>query len=266
MSTLLAGILNLTPDSFSDGGRFAGPSAVLQAQNLFNDGASIVDIGAEATNPWAKPVSVDEEWSRLERVVRELLPSKPDFSFSIDTRRPEIVERAAKYGKFYVNDISTFINPRLIEITQHLGLRAIVSHLPLAARGDVAKAHAEFHLDDMNQVADELLLQREQLIGAGVPAEDIILDPGIGFGKSMALNWQLLEFSAALPAMAVMIGFSRKRFLSTDRVTGEAIKGLDKLSLEVNLDAARTAIAAAPMSSSLYLRVHEPALYVKLLS
>jgi dihydropteroate synthase len=259
MSVTIVGILNLTPDSFSDAGKFVEPEkALAQARKLLADGAQVVDIGAEATNPWAAPISVELEWQRLEPVVSELLPNFAPGTFSIDTRHPEIVERAAAYGRFYVNDVTTFIDPAMIEMTARFRLPAIASHLPLEARGDIARAHAGIKLDSAGQVRDELLERRDSMIAGGIAVETIILDPGIGFGKSMRLNWELLEFAKLVPGEWVMVGPSRKRFLACDPLTGEPVDGRDKLDPELNLKAARISAASA---QDIWLRVHEPALY-----
>lgn len=114
----LVGILNLTPNSFSDGGQYMDPAtAIKRVDELFRDGADIVDIGAEATNPSAEPISYKKEWRRLAPVLKAVLPAYPDLSISLDTRHPETVGRAVRVAqgvKFYVNDVTTFIDPGMI--------------------------------------------------------------------------------------------------------------------------------------------------------
>jgi dihydropteroate synthase len=260
MSVQLVGVLNVTPDSFSDGGEYLSVVTALQrAEELLSQGASMVDVGGEATNPWAKPTSVEEEWRRLEPIVEVLIPKYPG-KISIDTRHAEIVERATQYGSFIVNDVTGFSDPALIEVTAKHGLKAIISHLPRTAHGDIQLAHKQIKIDAINQVRDELLAQKAKLITAGIPAENIILDPGIGFGKSMKLNWQLLEFAKLVPDEKVMIGHSRKRFLATDSQTGEDVPGANKYDPEINLKAAQI----AAKSGAGYLRVHDPKLYVSI--
>jgi dihydropteroate synthase len=261
MSVQLVGILNVTPDSFSDGGAYLEPSQALQhAADLFRQGANIIDIGGEATNPWAKPISIEEEWQRLSPILAVLIPAYPN-KISIDTRHPEIVDRAAAYGMFFVNDVTTFIDPKMIKVVAKHHLRVIVSHIPLEANGDIMLAHTKFKLDDMEQVKAELLAQKTKLLEAGVAHKNIILDPGIGFGKSMRLNWQLLNFAEHVPEDTVMIGHSRKRFLATDPETGNELPGAEKLDIERNLNAAKQAI----LSGALYLRVHDVAMHKKLI-
>lgn len=271
MSVTLVGILNVTTDSFSTVGRYIDPDeAMAHARQLFNNGAKIVDIGAEATNPYVKEVlSIDEEWQRLEPLLSKLLRAYDSLSFSIDTRHPEIVEYAARLAgakKFYVNDVTTFVDPRMIEVTAAHDLWAICSHLPLAARGDIARAHSDssIRIDNIQQVVDELHQQEALMIAGGIPKGHIIKDPGIGFGKTMQLNHQLLSFASLLPGEPVMIAASQKRFLEI-MPNGEPIENIEpdqyKLEDAPNIQAAQEAIAAGAH----YLRVHKPAIYKNLL-
>ncbi len=261
MVVKLVGVLNITPDSFSDGGDYDNPQEALRrADVLFAEGADIIDVGGEATNPWATPISLYEEWQRLEVIIPSLIARYPG-KISIDTRRPEIVEHAAQYGNFFVNDVTTFINPAMIRVVAKFGLKVIASHLPLRANGNILLAHEKIKLDDVDQVKSELLEQKNKLITAGLSDRDIILDPGIGFGKSMQLNWELLEFAKYLPKESVLIGYSRKRFLSTDPQTGKEVTGVDRYGMLRNLEAAKIAIN----SGAAYLRVHDVAPHKKLI-
>lgn len=246
----LVGILNVTPDSFSDGGLYIdAEKAIAHAEQLFEDGASMVDVGAESTNPHSKPLSPEEEWDRLEPVLRALLPRYDANSFSVDTYHPETIIRAAELGTFVVNDVTSFSNPHMITTAARLGLKCIASHLPLAVDGNIQAAHHEIPLiEDIDQVYEELQAQKRKLLNAGVKAADIILDPGIGFGKTAELNYELLQFAKLVPDNDVMVGYSRKRFL-----------GENRMELEPNLAAARIAIAALQPTQTLYLRVHDVA-------
>lgn len=250
------GILNVTPDSFSDGGRFLDPhTALQQAGRLFADGAALVDVGAQATNPFVQPISADEEWARLTAILTVLL-KEYSGRMSIDTFHPEVADKALQFGPVIINDVTTFRNPQLIEGVARHQAECIVSHLPLAATS-IEDAHKNYRIDSAQQVLDELMQQRHKLLAAGVKAEDIWLDPGIGFGKTMRLNWELLHFPTMLPKdQKVVIGFSRKRFLATDPQTGEQIRGADKLDTDRNVEAAKIAIEASA-GHQLYLRVHE---------
>lgn len=253
----LVGILNVTPDSFSDGGLYDdAEKAINHAEQLFEDEASLVDIGAESTNPWSSPLSSDQEWQRLEPVLQTLLPQYGPNSFSLDTYHPQTIARAAEIGKFIVNDITSFRNPEMAAIAAELGLTCIVSHLPLVVHGNIQAAHHDIPLiEDINQVYDELQTQKQKLIAAGIEKANIILDPGIGFGKTPELNRELLEFAKFVPESDVMIGYSRKRFL-----------GEHRMELAPNLEAARIAIAALQPKQTLYLRVHDVAGHRQLLS
>jgi len=270
MSVTLVGILNVTTDSFSTVGRYIEPAeAIVHVRQLFKDGAGTVDIGAEATNPYVKELlSVDEEWQRLEPILSTLLPAYASLSFSIDTRHAEIVERAAALAgdkKFYVNDVTTFVDPNMIEVTARHGLWAICSHLPLAAQGDIARAHSDssIRVEIIQQVVDELRSQEALMIAGGIPKDHIIKDPGIGFGKTMQLNYRLLSFANRFPGEPVMIAASQKRFLEISP-NGEPIKNIEpgvyKLQDIPNQQAAKIAIE----SGASYLRVHKPEIYADL--
>lgn len=246
----LVGILNLTPDSFSDGGQYSTTSrAVDRYISLIDDGAAFVDIGAESTRPGATPLDANEEWSRLEPVITKLTFLRKD-DISIDTHHPETVEKVSRLGNYIINDVTGFADPRMIEAVAGHQLTCIVSHLPTSAKGQTQAAHSGKLLDSADQVKDELLAKREELVAAGITLDKIILDPGIGFGKTRELNYELLGF-AELVDPDVMVGYSRKKFL-----------GKHRFELAPNLEAAQIAIAAG----SKYLRVHDVAAHKHALS
>lgn len=243
----LVGILNVTPDSFSDGGKYFNPKAALaHAHQLAADGADIIDVGAESTNPKSEPLTADEEWHRLEPVLGILCKEFPD-RISVDTYHPHTARRALELGAAYINDVTMFRDPAMVDLAAEYGGKAkyIVGHLSPAA-SSIAEAHKTNPTTSIEQVKNELLAKRQEMIDRGVPAASIILDPDIGFGKSLAndhaLNWQLLEFAREVPGVPVMIGCSRKRFLGEDRM---------KPSTSVN--AAKLAVT----SGAQYLRVHD---------
>ncbi len=243
MSAQLVGILNVTPDSFSDGGEFVTPQAALaQAEKLFADGAAIVDVGGESTNPRSTPINADEEWDRIKDILGVLLQKYPG-KISLDSHHPETLRRAAKLGPFIINDVTGFNNPEMVKAAAELQLPVIVSHLPAKFGTDIPAAHASDQpMAAIEEVKAELLAREADLIKAGVKPENIILDPGIGFGKTMELNAQLVEFAREVPGKPVMIGYSRKRFL-----------GENRMEIEPNLAAGKRAIAA----DASYLRVHD---------
>ncbi len=248
----LVGIVNVTPDSFSDGGEFSAPSTALaQAEKLFADGAAIVDVGGESTNPRSTPITPDEEWRRIKDVLAALIPKYPG-KISVDSHHPETLRQAAELGPFIINDVTGFNDPAMIEVAAKLQLPVIVSHLPAKFGTDIVAAHASAEpVAKIEDVKAELLRREAELVKAGVKPENIILDPGIGFGKTMELNAQLVEFAQKVPGKPVMIGYSRKRFL-----------GKHRMDAEPNLAAGKRAIAAGAK----YLRVHDVMAHTKLLN
>jgi dihydropteroate synthase len=260
MKVKLVGVLNVTPNSFSDGGQFLDTAAALkQAEKLFADRADIIDMGAEATNPWAEPLTPEEEWARLEPILPELTKKFPG-KISLDTYHPETAKRALKLGPVWLNDIMTFRDPQMVAIAARNQTMCIVSHAPLLAK-TVKEVH-ESKIDDIKVVVNELIQQRKQLLEAGVKLQNIILDPGIGFGKTMRLNWQLLEFAKYVDG-PVLVGFSRKRFLSTDPKTGKPLEDEQlRFTAKRNKEAAQVAVNA----NAAYMRVHEIKTYKGLLA
>ncbi len=237
----LVGILNVTPDSFSDGGQYFDLSAAIsQADKLFVDGASIVDVGAESTRPNAAKLTADQEWQRLQLILEVLIP-KYTGKISVDTYHPETVRRALAIGLVIVNDVTGMNNPDMVDVVAELKPVVIISHLP---GDDIQLAHQSMPITDVDQVKNDLLAKVQLLIDRGLPKSQIILDPGIGFGKLPEVNVQLLKFAELVPDYDVMVGYSRKRFL-----------GENRMELAPNLDAGRIAIN----SGAKYLRVHDVA-------
>lgn len=239
----LVGILNVTPDSFSDGGEFNSTgSALEQAEKLFADGADIVDVGGESTNPWSTAITAEDEWNRIKDILSVLIPKYPG-KISVDSHHPETLRQVAQIGPFIINDVTGFNNPAMIKLAVELQLPIIVSHLPAKFGSDIAVAHKSLEpFTTVDQVKTELLAKEAELIQAGVKLENIILDPGIGFGKTMGLNAELVEFASEVPGKPVMIGYSRKRFL-----------GENRMEIEPNLAAGKRASNAG----ATYLRIHD---------
>jgi dihydropteroate synthase len=237
--TQLVGILNVTPDSFSDGGLYVeAADALKHADDMFAEGAALVDIGAESTAPHAPEIDATEEWQRLEPILPVLLERYPG-RLSLDTRHPETAERVLRMGEVIINDMTCMTNPAMIKVVADYGARCIIGHIP---GNDVHASHDEDKIDDINQVTDELLERKQRLLVAGLRPDEIILDPGIGFGKTPELNWELLKFAALVPGHKVMVGYSKKRFLGDNRKR-----------LAPNLVAGRVAAT----SGAAYLRVHD---------
>ncbi|NCP67263.1 dihydropteroate synthase [bacterium] len=241
----IMGILNITPDSFSDGGLYANTDlALTQAKRLITDGADLVDVGAESTKPGANAISPTEEWERMSEFWQGVVDSDLlDIShFSLDTRNPSTAEQFLKLGGKIINDVSGFQDPEMIVLAAEYQATCVVNHFPGKSVGEVH----EQKISSISQVTEDLLARAKQMIGQGVDRNKIILDPGIGFGKTPELNWALLAFAAQTPEFEVLIGHSKKRFL-----------GEDRFGKEVNLAAAKRAIE----TGAAYLRVHEPAWY-----
>ncbi len=242
----LFGILNVTSDSFSDGGKYLAPEdAIARAEQMFQDGASYVDVGAESTRPGATAVSSEVELQRLDPVIIALLERYPGL-ISLDSYNPDTIEHYAEISPtFIANDVTGFNNPRMIEIAAKFNLRCILSHFPKKHYQDIQAAHNDpDKISSPNQVLDEMLEREDEMITAGIPSHNIIRDPGIGFGKTTKLNRALIEFARYLPGRDVMIGYSKKRFL-----------GEDRFDIGTNLEAGILAIK----SGARYLRVHDVA-------
>lgn len=247
MTPKLVGILNVTPDSFSDGGQFNTPTeAIAKAKQLIAEGAYLIDVGAESTRPNATVLTPAEEWQRLEPILKVLIPTFPG-KISLDSYHPETFKKAFKIGPVIINDVTGLNNPAMVKVAQEFKPRVIISHLP---GRDIQAAHQLMPVNDVEQVRRDLVAKAQMLIHKGLPKSRIILDPGIGFGKTPETNQALLKFANLVPDYAVMIGHSRKRFL-----------GEHRMELAPNLAAAKIAIA----SGAQYLRVHDVAGHKQLL-
>lgn len=244
----LVGILNVTPDSFSDGGEHADPAAALShGLALVEDGAAIVDVGGESTRPGARLVELDEELRRLMPVVEGLVDA--GVAVSVDTYKPEVASRALEAGAVVVNDVTGFRNPKMVETVASSDCGVIAMHM----QGMPIDMHIDPTYDDVvAEVEGYLLAQTDMLVGAGVSRERIAIDPGIGFGKRPHHNFALL---AALDLLAshglpVMIGTSRKSFFG-ELLAEDSREGRDRAT------AITTAMGFA--SGARLFRVHEVA-------
>ena len=210
---ILMGILNVTPDSFSDGGEFFGvEAAVVQAETMLDEGARIVEVGGESTRPGSEPVSEEEELSRVLPVVRGIVEARPRTIVSIDTYRASTAEAALDAGAHLVNDITALSDPRMVGLVAERGCPIILMHMlgePKTMQKD------PLYEDVVREVRDFLAKRAERAARAGVAHGDIILDPGIGFGKTYAHNLALLNRLDALVELGfpVLVGASRKSFL-----------------------------------------------------
>lgn len=212
------GIVNVTPDSFSDGGlRFAPGPAITHGLGLVASGADIVDIGGESTRPHANRVSVDEELRRVLPVVRELAAS--GVAVSIDTMRARVAEAAVDSGAVIVNDVSGGLaDPAMAGVVSRTGVTYVAMHW--RDHSDRMHRHAQY-ADVVADVVDELRGRLEALTDAGVAPSQIVLDPGLGFAKKPEHNWTLLTNLSALRALRcpILVGASRKSFLGAALAT-----------------------------------------------
>ncbi len=209
----IMGILNVTPDSFSDGGRFAtGEAALARALEMRDQGADILDIGGESTRPGSDPVSVEEEWSRVGPVIQSLA-GQLGRPISIDTTKAEVARRALDAGADWVNDISagTF-DPEMIPLVAERGVPYIAMHCPTTP--DLMQRSVEYG-DVVAQVTGWLRLRLETCKTAGIRPENLCIDPGIGFGKRLDHNLSLLRRLWEMKSLGcpLLLGVSRKSFI-----------------------------------------------------
>jgi dihydropteroate synthase len=213
------GILNVTPDSFSDGGRFLdAQAAIAHGVRLQQEGADILDVGGESTRPGAEPVAADEQIRRVVPAIEGLAAGGVQAQLSIDTTRLTVAAAAVDAGATYVNDVTAFrADPDLAGFVAERGLDCCLAHM----RGDPRTMQAQAVYDDV--VAEVKAFLEERLaaaVGAGIAEERIMLDPGIGFAKTLEHNLELLRRLDELTALGrpLVIGTSRKSFLG--RITG----------------------------------------------
>jgi dihydropteroate synthase len=222
------GVLNVTPDSFSDGGQFLdAEAAVAHGLALEAEGADILDVGGESTRPGAEAVAPDEQIRRVVPAIERLVARGVRAQLSVDTTRLAVAEAAVAAGATYVNDVSAFrADPELAALVADHGLDCCLSHM----RGEPRSMQADPVYADV--VAEVKAFLEERLVvavAAGIAEERIMLDPGIGFGKTLAHNLELLRRLDELVALGrpVVIGTSRKSFLGrlTGRETGDRLAG-----------------------------------------
>lgn len=212
---LVMGILNVTPDSFADGGKhFTFEHAVARGLEMIEEGVDIIDIGGESTRPGAERVSESEEQNRVIPVIRELVGKGADIS--IDTMRASTARLAVEAGASIVNDVSGgAADPEMFATVAELGCKYTLMHWRGHSKDMNSKAQ---YGDVVSEVIAEITFQLDKALAAGVKRENIILDPGLGFAKDAEHNWEILgridEFVAL--GYPILIGHSRKRFIGGD--------------------------------------------------
>lgn len=213
MRPLLMGVVNVTPDSFSDGGRWADPErAVAHGLALVADGADLLDIGGESTRPGATRPLLAEELDRVVPVIRELAAA--GVTVSVDTMRAEVAEAALVAGATVVNDVSGGLaDPRVLAVAAEAGATYVAMHW--RAHADRMTDFADYPRGVVTEVAEELAVRRDAALAAGIAPERLVLDPGLGFAKGAHHNWELLAGLERLDALGhrLLVGASRKTFL-----------------------------------------------------
>lgn len=241
------GILNVTPDSFSDGGRFLGRDAALrQAEQMLAEGASLIDIGAESTRPGAAPVAEQEELDRLLPVV-EAVAAELDVIISVDTSSPSAMREAAARGAGLVNDVRALTRPGALAAAAATGLPVCLMHM----QGEPATMQQAPGYDDVVATVGCFLRERlDACVAAGIAADRIVLDPGFGFGKTLRHNLQLLQRLGELQALELplLVGLSRKSMLGAV---------LDGAPVDARLHAGVAAAVLAVERGARIVRTHD---------
>ncbi|ERB66171.1 dihydropteroate synthase [Vibrio coralliilyticus OCN008] len=240
------GILNVTPDSFSDGGKYNSlENAMIQAEKMISAGVSIIDIGGESTRPGAPDVTLEEELSRVIPVIKAIR-ERFDVWISIDTSKAEVMRQAVKAGANIINDVRALQEPGALEVAAESGLPVCLMHM----QGQPRTMQANPHYDDLLKEVGEFLQERVQACEAkGMKKSQLILDPGFGFGKTLEHNYHMLAHleqfhQFGLPLLA---GMSRKSML---------FKLLDKAPAECVAASVSCATIAA-MKGAQIIRVHD---------
>jgi dihydropteroate synthase len=211
--TLVMGIVNVTPDSFSDGGMFEdADAAVRHGLGLLEEGADVLDVGGESTRPGSEPVGSEEEALRVLPVLEGLRREAPEAFLSVDTRTPSVAERALAAGVDVVNDIGAGTDPAMFDALAGSGAGMVLMHM----RGEPKTMQADPRYDDVVAEVRAFLAERiEAALAAGIGRDRLCIDPGIGFGKNLEHNLALLRSIASFRELgaAVLAGASRKRFI-----------------------------------------------------
>src|SRR3990172_8461012 len=211
--TRVMGVLNVTPASFSDGGRFLDPDvAILRALEMAEEEADLIDVGGESTRPGAEPVPPEEEWKRIGPVI-EGIGRKLDVPISVDTRRYEIAQKGLRAGASIVNDVTGLGDPRMVEVIVRSGAGAVVMHMLGDPRS--MQAHPTY-ADVVEEVRAFLDARIRAAVASRIPREAVAVDPGIGFGKTAVHNLDLLRRLDRIGSLGqpVVVGVSRKSFLA----------------------------------------------------
>lgn len=242
------GVLNTTPDSFSDGGLFVDTQdAVEQARKLIQQGADILDIGGESTRPGALEVAVEEELNRTIPVIRAIRQFS-EIPVSIDTSKPEVMRAAAKAGADIINDVWALRRPGALQAAVDTGLTVCLMHM----LGEPGSMQQNPSYEDVVRQVKQFLQQRLEVAQqAGIPGNKLVIDPGFGFGKSLDHNLQLLRNLHQFESLGypMLVGLSRKSMLGL----------LVDKPVQQRLSASLSAAVIAAMSGATIIRVHDVA-------
>jgi dihydropteroate synthase len=249
---LVMGIVNVTPDSFSDGGRHAGVEAAVEhGLKLAADGAEILDVGGESTRPFSEPVAEAEELRRVAEVVRRLA-TESGVPVSIDTSKAAVAERAVDLGAEIINDVTGLEgDSRMLDVARATGAGVCVMHMQGTPRTMQLDPR---YSDAVAEIHAYLAARRDMLVAAGIPLEKICLDPGIGFGKTHEHNLELMRHAGRFLDLgaAILVGHSRKGFLA------KAVeRSLGRPATEADRDAATAGSACSLAAQGVQIiRVH----------
>ena len=253
---LIMGILNVTPDSFSDGGLFLSvDDAVAHAERLVSEGADIVDVGGESTRPGGEPVSAEEEIGRVVPVIEALAARFPAVPLSVDTTKSEVARAALDAGAAIVNDISALrFDFYVADAVARAGAGLVLMH----SRGTPATMHRLPPVADiMEEVTSSLRASIHMAERRGVKRESIVIDPGIGFGKSQEQNVELMskldQLMAAFPEYPLLIGTSRKSFIGRILADDEG----NPAPASDRLHGTMATVTAAVLKGAHIIRVHD---------
>lgn len=246
----LMGILNVTPDSFSDGGRFTdASSAIDHAETMMDEGANLIDVGGESTRPGSEPVPEDEELRRTIPII-EALVSK-GIPVSIDTSKPGVAKRAIASGASVVNDVTGLRDPQMIEVVANSEANVCIMHMLGVPRNMQANPIYGDVVRDVREYLHHAASLAEQ---AGIASDRIWIDPGIGFGKTALDNLELLRRLDELVSLgyAVLVGVSRKSFIGRILGSGDKPRGVDE-----RVFGSLAAQSFAQLMGAHILRVHD---------
>lgn len=255
--TLIMGVLNITPDSFSDGGNFfAFDDAVAQGAKLAADGADILDIGGESTRPFSEPVSTEEEIRRVIPVIEKLIP-RVSIPISIDTTKAAVARRALEAGASMINDVSS------LRVDQDMAALAVEYDVPIILMhmlGTPKTMQVDPEYDDLiGEIKAFLAKSIDHATAQGIPKSKIIIDPGVGFGKTKTHNLLLIKHLREFKTLGVpvMIGPSRKAFIR-NILKDKALKDIRPDLPEVEIGT-QAAVAASILNGADFVRVHNVA-------